>query len=115
MNNKILVPLGRYDRTEEMIPYVEKIARPGMKVIFMVPYQVDGIRWSTEESGLKAIEDGMRLAGYYAWDTNLEKAKGRISPALDVLRAKGIEVGVDLYAGNMRTALEDCAAKAMFI
>ena len=32
MNKKILVPCGQYDRSEEMIPYIENVARPGMKV-----------------------------------------------------------------------------------
>ena len=42
MNKKILVPLGQYERSEDMIPYVEKVARPGMEVIFLVRYPVDG-------------------------------------------------------------------------
>ena len=42
MNKKMLVPLGQYDRSEEMIPYIEKVARPGMKVVFLVRYPVDG-------------------------------------------------------------------------
>ena len=36
MSKKILVPLGQYDRSEELIPYIEKVARPGMKVVFLV-------------------------------------------------------------------------------
>ena len=43
MNKKILVPLGQYDRSEEMIPYIENVARPGMKVVFLVRYPVDGV------------------------------------------------------------------------
>ena len=45
MNKKILVPLGQNDRTDEMIPYVEKMARPGMNVVFLVRYPVDGFIW----------------------------------------------------------------------
>ena len=44
MNKKILVPLGQYDRSEEMIPYIENVARPGMKVVFLMRYRLDGIR-----------------------------------------------------------------------
>jgi len=111
MNKKILVPMKRNDRAEDLIPYVEKVARPGMKVVFMVPYPVDGFRWSHEEFGRKAIQEARILASYYTWDTNLQKAKDRISPALKSLASKGIEVAVDLYAGSMRSAVRDYAAK----
>jgi hypothetical protein len=111
MNNKILVPMKRNDRLEDFIPYVEKVALPGMKVIFMMPYPVGGLCWSTEEFGQKAIMDGKRLTSYYTWDTNLQKAKDQISAALRFLPARGIEVAVDLYAGSMRSAVQNCTAR----
>jgi transcriptional regulator with GAF, ATPase, and Fis domain len=37
----ILVPLHRHGRIEEVIPYIEKIARAGMRVVFRVPYPLD--------------------------------------------------------------------------
>ena len=111
MKKLILVPLKRSDRAEDLLPYVEEVARPGMKAVFMVPYPVDGFRWSHEECGRKAIEEGIRLARYYAWDTNLRKARVRFSPAMEALSAKGIEVAVELYAGSIRRAVRNCAEK----
>jgi hypothetical protein len=111
MNKNILVPMKQNDRVEEFIPYIENVARAGMKVVFMVPYPVDGIAWPTEEFGHKAITEGKRLASYYTWDTALQKARDRISVALKALSPKGIEVAVDLYAGSMRSAVEDYTAK----
>jgi hypothetical protein len=111
MNQQILVPMKRSDRAEELIPYVEKVSRPGMKVIFMVPYPTDGFCWAREEFGRKAIEQAKTLADYYRWDTNVQKAKDRIAPLLNSLTAKGIEVAVELYAGSMRSAVEEYATK----
>jgi hypothetical protein len=111
MKKLILVPLKRNDRAEELMPYVEEVARAGMKAVFMVPYPVDGYRWSREDCGRKAIEEGIRLADYYNWDTNLQKAGARLAPAMEVLSAKGIEAGVELYAGSMRRAIQEYAAK----
>jgi len=54
MNKKILVPLGQYDASEEMIPYIEKVARPGIKVVLLVRYPVDGVGWAKEEYGMRA-------------------------------------------------------------
>jgi hypothetical protein len=111
MAEKILVPMKQNDRVEEFIPYIENVARAGMKVVFMMPYPVGGLTWPIEEFGRKAILEGKRLASYYTWDTNLQKARDRISETLKVLPAKGIEVAADLYAGSMRSAVEDYMTK----
>jgi hypothetical protein len=111
MNKKILVPMKRNDRAEDFIPFIEKVARPGTTVIFMLSYPAEGLRLSLEEFGRKAIEEGKRLAGYYTWDNNLQRAKDRISAAWKVLPARGIEVAVDLYTGNMRSTVQDYTAK----
>ena len=36
MKGVILVPLGRSDPVEHLLPYLEDVARPGMKVVFLV-------------------------------------------------------------------------------
>ena len=38
MAKQILVPLTKGDRVEEIISYVEKVAQPGMKVVFLLRY-----------------------------------------------------------------------------
>ena len=111
MNKKILVPLGQYDRPEEMIPYVEKVARPGMKVVFLVRYPVDGIRWQKEEYGMRAALEMRELVRHYSWEGNFEKAKTRVAIASAALRAKGIEAAVDVYAGGLKKAVRSYTAK----
>jgi len=59
----------------------------------------------------KRSKRGIRLARYYSWDTQLRKAGELIAPALKALSAKGIEAGVELYAGSMRRAIQEYAAK----
>jgi hypothetical protein len=110
MNKKILVPLGQHDRTEEMIPYIEKVARPGMEVIFLVRYPVDGIRWPQEEYGIRAALEIKELVRYYSWAGNLETAKTRVAPACKTLRAKGVEANVEVYAGSLKKAVRSHAA-----
>jgi hypothetical protein len=105
MNKKILVPLGQYDRSEQMIPYIENVARPGMKVVFLVRYPVDGFIWAKEEYGLRAALEAKKLVSYYSWEGNLETAKKQVAPASEALRAKGVEVAVDVYAGSLKKAV----------
>jgi len=105
MNKKILVPLGQYDRGEEMIPYIEKVVRPGMKVIFLVRYLMDGIGSRKEEYGMRAALEAKNLVNYYSWEGNLEKAKQQVARACEALQAKGIETAVDVYAGRLKKAV----------
>jgi hypothetical protein len=105
MNKKILVPLGQYDRSEEMIPYIEKVGRPGMKVVFLVRYPVDGFIWAKEEYGMRAALKAKELVNYYSWEGNLESAQKQVAPACEALRAKGIEAAVDVYAGSLKKAV----------
>src|SRR5262245_25226657 len=105
MSKKILVPLGLYDRTEEMIPYIEKVARPGMQVVFLVRYLMDGIGLRKEEYGMRAALEAKNLVNYYSWEGNLEKAKQQVAPTCEALRAKGIEAEIDVYAGSLKKAV----------
>jgi hypothetical protein len=106
MNKKILVPLGQYDRSEEMIPYIENVARRGMKVVFLVRYPVDGFIWAKEEYGMRAALEARKLVNYYSWEGNLENAQKQVAPACGALRAKGIEAAVDVYAGSLKKAVQ---------
>jgi hypothetical protein len=105
MSKKILVPLGQNDRTEEMIPYIEKVARPGMKVVFLMRYPVDGFIWAKEEYGMRAALKAKKLVNYYSWEGNLESAKKQVAPTCEALRAKGIEADIDVYAGSLKKAV----------
>lgn len=105
MNKKILVPLARNDRTEEMIPYIEKVARPGMNVVFLVRYPVDGFIWAKEEYGMRAALQARELVNYYSWGNNLGNAKSKLSHVCEALSAKGVEATVDLYAGSLKKAV----------
>jgi hypothetical protein len=105
MNKKILAALGQYDRSEEMIPYIEKVARPGMKVVWLVRYPVDGFVWAKEEYGMRAALEAKKSVNYYSWEGNLENAQKQVAPACEALRAKDIEAGVELYAGSLKKAV----------
>jgi hypothetical protein len=105
MNKKILVPLAQNDRAEEMIPYVERVARPGMNVVFLVRYPVNGFVWAKEEYGMRAALKARELVSFYSWENNLENAKRKLSHACEALSAKGVETTVDVYAGSLKKAV----------
>jgi hypothetical protein len=61
MRKKILVPLAQNDWTEDMIPYIERVARRGMNVVFLVRYPVDGFIWAKEEYDMRAAVQARQL------------------------------------------------------
>ncbi len=101
---QILVPLGTNDRTDAMIPYIEKVARPGMKVVFLLPFPVGGPRY-TFCTDLFLLPRAEEVMNYYSWDGNLQRARSKLSFACEVLRSKGVEVGVDVYTGSLKKAI----------
>ena len=105
MNKKILVPLGQYHESDEMVPYIEKVARPGMKVVFLVRYPVDGFIWGKQEYGIRVALKAKELVTYYSWEGNVQNAQKQVAPACEALRAKGIEATAAVYAGSLNKAV----------
>jgi hypothetical protein len=71
VEGKILVSLGRHDGIEEILPYIEKIAHPGMRVVFLIPYPVKlwpwfRDHWITTESRRAAIVAGRKIIHEYS-------------------------------------------------
>jgi hypothetical protein len=71
MTEKILVPLKRDDNIEDIIPYVEKVAQPGMRLVFLVHCPVDGFEYifdhvATMETGLQKTSAAVRVAKTYS-------------------------------------------------
>ena len=108
---KILIPLKRHDHLKELIPYIEKVARPGMEAVFLVPYPVDGLRWSRAELETQVVKEGKQLVEYYKWESNLRRAKEKVSAAFEVPPSRDIAVTVDVYAGKLRAAIKSYTDK----
>jgi nucleotide-binding universal stress UspA family protein len=116
MQGKILVAMQGQDRPEEIIPYLENLARPGMRVIFLLRYPVKlwsylRDHWIDTESPRKAQAAGRELAERYSREAEIELAEEKIAPARDALREKPISVEVELYTGNLKSKVLEHTAK----
>jgi hypothetical protein len=52
MAAKILVPVKRRDRIEEIVPYIEKVAEPSGSVVFLIHHPVSGFKWLQAYCGI---------------------------------------------------------------
>lgn len=83
MAKQILVPLKKEDGMEEVIPYIERIVQPGMRVVFLVRYPLDGfdlaLRASraTAETGVGDPAEVRKIAATYTWEGQQRAAAAR--------------------------------------
>jgi len=111
MPEQILVPLKRDVRVEEVIPYIEDIARPGMMVVFLMRYPVEGHlawlrdHWITAESVSAAVLAGKYILENYSPGRQEQLAKQRLFPACETLRTSGVDISLDLYAGRLKRVI----------
>jgi hypothetical protein len=112
MAREILVWLRRHDRIEEILPCIEKITQPGMKVVFLILYPVKlwpWVRdhWVTTDSPREAMVAGREIMAKYSWQAQKELADQKIFLARGVLQKKQVDVAVDLCVSRMRKAIND--------
>ena len=64
MTGQILVALESQDRLDQMIPYIEEIAQPGMEVVFLVRFAPMAVSRGSQDncSTLKPLEE-IRFVG----------------------------------------------------
>jgi len=116
MAAEILVIMKRSDRVEELLPYLEEVAKPGARLVFLLPCPVPWWRyfsdhWITTESRTQALRQGRKIIERYSWKKQKLSAEEKISAAREAFRKLGVEVVVDVYAGSVRRVVSDYAAK----
>ncbi|MGH7846978.1 MAG: hypothetical protein ACREQW_17685 [Candidatus Binatia bacterium] len=112
MSKEILVAMKPQDRIENIIPCLERVAQSGTKVTFFLRYPVDGFIRPKEPFGREAVlEEAKKLTKHYSWEENVKRAETKVSPAFEVLRRKGADVTVHLYAGSLKSAIESHVAE----
>jgi hypothetical protein len=94
VTGQILVPLRRNDKIEDVVPYLEQIARPGSRVILLIHYSVEGLDWLQSKPTTPVIEE--------------QKPVGEKETflALEPLRERGVTVALDIYAGPLRKVVK---------
>ena len=98
VTGQILVPLRRGDSIEDVVPYLEQIARPGCRVILLIHYSVEGLDWLQSKSTTSVIKEQKLV------DKNTFLA-------LEPLRARDVMVALDIYAGPLRKVVKQYTGK----
>lgn len=116
MPGQILVALRRNERLEQIIPYIERVAQPGMRVVFLIPYPVEAWlwlrdHWVTTESRRGAMLAGKKIMERYCREVQAALADQKLFLAREVLHRKGVEIAADVYTGSLRKVIGDYTSK----
>ncbi|HZD39289.1 MAG TPA: hypothetical protein VE131_01120 [Terriglobales bacterium] len=110
MEKKILVPLGRGDRIEDIIPYLKTVSQPGMRVVFLMHHRANRLRWLQAYCGI--MECGLdqslalaRMTESYSFRTRLQLAEQKVFRNCASLHQLNVKMSAELYQGSLRTAL----------
>ena len=114
MAAKILVPLKRHDRIEEIVPYIEKVAEPGVSVVFLVHHPVSGFKWlqaycGIAQCGLEKTLAVRRMMESYSLESRTQLAQCRVFQTCEALHDRGLHITVDVYTGSLRRTLKSYA------
>jgi hypothetical protein len=116
MQEHILVSLNRRDTTHQLIPYLDKIAKPGMRVVFLI--RGSASNWPRMAAHLAAMQGGnlVALENCEILERAMLESKERLADSglaklRGALRRRGVEVEVRMYVGSFKKVVEDIAQK----
>jgi hypothetical protein len=114
MAAKILVPLKRHDRIEQIVPCIAKVAEPSASVVFLVHHPVNGFKWlqaycGIAQCGLEKPLTVRRMIESYSVKARTQLAQRRVFQTCAALHDMGLNFTVDVYAGSLRKTLESYA------
>lgn len=114
MNTKILVPLKKHDRVEEIVPFIEKMTEPGTSVVFLVHHPVNGLKWLQAYSAISqcGIDNALairRMAESYSVRMRAQLARQKVFNACEALNKLRVKVAVDVYTGSLSRTLRSYA------
>lgn len=112
MAEQILVPFNSRLQINDIISAIEEAGKPGMSVVFLIPYPVDHWgwlrdHWITTESSQNAMLAGKKILDRYSPDGQKALAEEKIAPWRDALQKCGAKVAVDVYSGSWSKAVEN--------
>jgi len=112
MAKTILVALKPESKIHMLLRHLEKVVKPGDRIVFLVAYQHDTPSWLLAQIALlqTGCENGVaceeRRAGL-SWDEQQTRAQEDVAePARRVFSRIGAEVDVDLYCGSLNRIME---------
>ena len=107
MSKKILVPLKKHDRIEEIVPYLEEVTQPGTNVVFLIHYPVNGFKWLQAYCGIMqcGLDNALmlrKMVESYSVKTRRQLAQQKVFQTCQTLHRLGVKTTVEVYSGRIK-------------
>jgi len=112
MEDQILVPFNAHNRVSDIISVIEKVAKPGMRIVFLVRYPVNILEWLrdhwvTTESSRDAALEATKIMDKYSIEGQRALAEKIVAPWRPALEKMGVKATVDVYTGSLSSVVEN--------
>ena len=112
MESQILIPFNSHVRIRDIISVIEKAAKPGMRIVFLVRYPIDiwewlRDHWVTTESSREAMLAGRKIMDKYSLEGQRALAEKMVAPCGHAFQKMEVEATVDVYTGSLSSVLEN--------
>jgi hypothetical protein len=106
MAEKILVPLKRHDRVEDVVPYLERVTQPGTSIVFLIHHPVSGFKWLQAYCGIMecGVDNALMLRKMiesYSVKTRRQLAQRKVFQTCQALHRLGVKTTVEIYSGSL--------------
>jgi hypothetical protein len=111
MAKTILVALNPENKIDLVLRRLEKVVKPGDRIVFLVEYQHDIPSWLLAQVGLlqTGFDNGVACQERrerLSWDEQKTRAEENVAePARRLFGRMGAEIYVDLYCGSLNRVL----------
>ena len=110
MAEKILVPLKRHDRVDEVIPYIEKVTKPGRSIVFLIHHPVNNFKWlqaycEIMQCGVEKTTAIRKMVESYSTKMRRQLTHQKVFRTCEALHELGVKVAVETYKGSLRKTL----------
>lgn len=122
MAPELLVVLKNQDSLGHMIPYIEEVARPGMKIVFLIRSCPPALPNAFGDNGSELnrlpeapVAGHLKAPSFIGAASLIDKqrlvAEHKVFLALEALLKRGIELTVDVYTGSLRRVVKSYVRK----
>ena len=109
MPAQIFIPLKKQDVVDEIIPYLNVLARPGSQVVFLAAYKEEvswmEVQMTAMQTGITSMAGLKTLAANASRQAQLRSLEKRIDATRKALTNAGLTVTVEAYTGSVRNAV----------
>lgn len=105
MSTQIVVPVKKRDEVKHLLPYLQVLAKPGSKVVFLWPYREETSWMEVQLAVLQTQFNVKRFATNTSIERQSRSIEEKVRSVRESLEAEGVVVVVQCHRGSLRSGI----------